>query len=268
MKIILFTFVILAGIVMRESRILNFKPSFVSPLYPWLHIVGLISYCFFLYKMGLVALWTSGGFILASLLWHKLYVQGRIGRKSALIHIVERATAKEIAGDSLNIELREILRERDKIIEDRFDELVKRCEIIDLNKPLTITQFFTIVANKLASRLNIDPQQLLDSFILREKESTTTIRPGLSIPHIVVDGEHKFELLIARCEAGVDTVESLPPVYAAFVLVGSRDERNFHLRALSAIAQITQDPNFDKDWLRAKNIEELRDIILLAKRRR
>ena len=53
-----------------------------------------------------------------------------------------------------------------------------------------------------------------------------------------------------------------------FILVCPRDERNFHLRALSAIAQITQDVNFDKDWLRAKSVEELCDIILLAKRRR
>ena len=55
---------------------------------------------------------------------------------------------------------------------------------------------------------------------------------------------------------------------AVFILVGSRDERNFHLRALSAIAQAVQAADFDKDWLRAKSIDELRDIILLAERRR
>jgi len=109
---------------------------------------------------------------------------------------------------------------------------------------------------------------LLDSLLAREKESTTEIRPGLAIPHITIEGEHKFELVIARCTAGINFTEALPPVYALFILVGSRDERNFHLRALSAIAQIAQDMNFDKDWLRAKNIEELRDIVLLAKRRR
>ncbi len=85
---------------------------------------------------------------------------------------------------------------------------------------------------------------------------------------MTIDGEHRFELLIARCQAGIVFSEALAPVYAAFVLVGSRDERDFHLRALSAIAQITQDADFDKDWLRARSTEELRDIVLLAKRRR
>jgi mannitol/fructose-specific phosphotransferase system IIA component (Ntr-type) len=145
---------------------------------------------------------------------------------------------------------------------------VAECEVIDIGKQLTHVEFFTVVAEKLAGRLNIDVEELLDSFISREAESTTAIRPGLAIPHITIDGEQRFELLIARCEAGITFSEELPPVYAAFVLVGSRDERDFHLRALSAIAQITHDTNFDKDWLRAKNLDELRDIVLLAKRRR
>jgi amino acid transporter/mannitol/fructose-specific phosphotransferase system IIA component (Ntr-type) len=268
MKIILFLFVILASIIMRESRILNYKPTFASPLYPWLHIAGIICYCFLLYGMGVVSLLATGGFFVASILWHRIYLHGRSIRKSALVHIVERVADKEIAGDSLGTELREILRERDDIVEDRFDKLVEECEIIDISRQLTYIEFFKAAAEKLADRLNIDERQLFDSFISREQESTTQIRPGLAIPHITIDGEHKFELLIARCDAGISFTEALPPVYAAFVLVGSRDERDFHLRALSAIAQVTQDVNFDKDWLRAKSMDELRDTILLAKRRR
>ncbi len=268
MKIVLFIFVLLASVIMRESKILNYKPAFMSPLYPWLQVLGLIAYGFFLYEMGSVALLATGGFVLASIIWHRIYIRGKVMRKSALIHIIERVTAKEIAGNSLGAELREVLKERDKIVEDRFDKLVKRCQIIDIDKEITARDFFRIVAKKIAGRLNVDSRQLLDSFVAREKESTTAVRPGLAIPHITIDGEHKFELVIARCEAGINFTEELPPVYAAFILVGSRDERNFHLRALSAIAQIAQDANFDKNWLRAKNIEELRDIILLASRHR
>ncbi len=268
MKIILFILVLIACIIMRESRIMNYKPAFTSPLYPWIQIAGIISYTFFLYAMGTVAFLTTAVFILLSILWHKIYVHEKNVRKSALIHIVERVTAKEIAGDSLAAELRGILKERDEIIEDRFDKLVKKCEIIDIGRQTAITDFFSLVAGKIAGRLNIDAKKLLDSLLAREKESTTEVRPGLAIPHITIDGEHKFELVVVRCEAGINFTKDLPPVYAAFILVGSRDERNFHLRALSAIAQISQNVDFDKNWLRAKNIEELRDIILLAGRRR
>ncbi|MFH1970037.1 MAG: PTS sugar transporter subunit IIA [Verrucomicrobiota bacterium] len=58
------------------------------------------------------------------------------------------------------------------------------------------------------------------------------------------------------------------PVNIVFVLAGTKDERNFHLRALAAIAEIAQNVTFDKMWLNARNTEELKDIILLAERKR
>ncbi|MCK4525766.1 PTS sugar transporter subunit IIA, partial [candidate division WOR-3 bacterium] len=62
--------------------------------------------------------------------------------------------------------------------------------------------------------------------------------------------------------------EDAPAVNTVFVLVGTKDERNFHLRALAAIAQIVQNPHFKDRWLAAKSEESLRDIVLLGKRSR
>jgi hypothetical protein len=53
-----------------------------------------------------------------------------------------------------------------------------------------------------------------------------------------------------------------------FFLVGSKDERNYHLRALMAIAQITQAKNFRRDWFEARGVDGLRNLILLASRKR
>ena len=50
--------------------------------------------------------------------------------------------------------------------------------------------------------------------------------------------------------------------------MGSSDKRNLHLKILAAIAQIIQNPEFEKKWLKAKNEKELRNIILLAERER
>jgi mannitol/fructose-specific phosphotransferase system IIA component (Ntr-type) len=57
-------------------------------------------------------------------------------------------------------------------------------------------------------------------------------------------------------------------VHIIFVLVGSGGERVLHLKILAAIAQIVQNPEFDKKWMEAKNEEELRNIVLLAERER
>ncbi len=51
-----------------------------------------------------------------------------------------------------------------------------------------------------------------------------------------------------------------------FALAGSENERNFHLQALMAIAQIVQNKNFKEDWSKVRSSEDLRDLILLAER--
>jgi mannitol/fructose-specific phosphotransferase system IIA component (Ntr-type) len=53
-----------------------------------------------------------------------------------------------------------------------------------------------------------------------------------------------------------------------FVIAGTKDERTFHLRALSTIAQIVENPNFREKWMKAEDPEALRDLILLGKRER
>ena len=94
------------------------------------------------------------------------------------------------------------------------------------------------------------------------------ISPGRAIPHVVVEGEGLFELLLVRCREGVKFGQGKGHVHAAFVLVGSADERNYHLRALMAIAHIAQEEAFEDRWLSAPEAEGLRDICLLSDRKR
>jgi mannitol/fructose-specific phosphotransferase system IIA component (Ntr-type) len=85
---------------------------------------------------------------------------------------------------------------------------------------------------------------------------------------VVVPGQERFAILLARSKQGFDFAESAPDVKAVFVLAGTKDERNFHLVSLAAIAQIVHDDGFERRWLEAKGEQSLRDLVLLAKRRR
>jgi mannitol/fructose-specific phosphotransferase system IIA component (Ntr-type) len=85
---------------------------------------------------------------------------------------------------------------------------------------------------------------------------------------VIIEGEGAFDVLLARARDGIDLSEGKPPVHIAFVLVGTRDERTLHLQALSAIAQVVKSPNFEERWMAATSEQGLRDIVLLAERRR
>jgi mannitol/fructose-specific phosphotransferase system IIA component (Ntr-type) len=116
--------------------------------------------------------------------------------------------------------------------------------------------------------MNIAPEELLKLFLERENQSSTVIRPGLAIPHVIIPGEQLFQIVLVRCCQGIVFPLADQPVHTMFVLIGSLDERNYHLRALMAIAQVAQEPNFEKRWLGARDCEALRDVVLLSGRKR
>jgi mannitol/fructose-specific phosphotransferase system IIA component (Ntr-type) len=74
--------------------------------------------------------------------------------------------------------------------------------------------------------------------------------------------------VIARCKEGVRFSSERREVKAVFILFGTKDERLFHLQALAAVAQILQDPSFEKRWMNARGPTGLRDVLHLSSRKR
>jgi APA family basic amino acid/polyamine antiporter len=268
LKILLFTFSIVSVIVMRESGIQNYRPKFFSPLYPWIHIAGIVCYVFLLFEMGKIPLMITGCFMAGGLLWYWLYGRIYANRISALVHLVKRMTAKEIGSHLLNSELKEILLERDEIVEDRFDILVKNARIVDCDEKLNMEDAFRLLAKELSGKIDLPEKEVYSLLLQRERESSTAVSPGLAIPHIILPGKGQFEILLARFKKGISFGAEMDPVHAVFILSGTRDERNYHLKALMYIAQIVQNPKFQERWLKASGEEPLRDIVLLADRKR
>lgn len=268
LMILLFLLVNLSVIIMREGKIPNYRPEFKTPFYPWMQIFGILGSFLLLVKFGLFPLLTSACFLIGGLIWYMIYARPRVSRESGLTYIVQRLLSRRLSRGVLRKELREILRERDEIVEDRFDTLIHECEIVDFKESIKLDEFFHRVSGVLGKRTGVEEKILYDLLWERERESSTVISSGLAIPHIVVPGEGKFDILLARCRDGIIFDEESPPINTVFVLLGTREERNFHLRALAAIAQIAQDPEFEEKWLDARNVDELRDAVLLGKRKR
>ncbi len=268
LKIILFILTNISVIIMRESKIQSYRPKFKSPLYPYIHIFAIIAYGALIIDMGLVPLLITAGFIALSAAWFWLYVYRRVSRASAVMHVVERVTDRELKTVTLENELRDILLERDDIIEDRFDQLIRECEILDIQGEENAEKIFRQVSAILAERLGTNEFVLFEKFLHREAEGGTVVQPGFAIPHIVVEGENKFDILLVRARDGINFPHAPDPVRIMFVLAGSKDERNYHLRALMAIAQIAQEKHFEQRWLAARDTQGLRNLILLSTRKR
>ncbi len=258
----------LSVIVLRESGLQNYRPSFRAPLYPWVQMATILGLAFVVLEMGEHAFAITGLLIVAGFCVYWFYGRRVAQRTSALVHLVRRVLAKELIDGTLDRELKDIVRERDQIELDRFDRLVENAVVLDVDRSLDVGAFFTAAAAELAPRVGQDARRLHDLLLERERDTGTVLSPVLAVPHVVINGTGRFDLLIARSRPGVRFSDQAPRLHTVFVIAGSRDQRNFHLRVLSAIVQIVQDPDFERHWMAARSEQALRDVILLGRRRR
>ncbi len=268
MMILLFILTLVAVVLMRESRIPTYQPSWKAPLYPWLEIAGIVAYGFLLVELGTLPLAVTGAIIGAAVVWYAFYAKVHVLRESALIRLAGRLAETDFEDYDLEAELSRITRERDQVVMDRFDHLVHECEVIDMSRGATREELFRLVAERLARRVGYSAEDLHGMLESRESISTTVVRPGLAIPHLVLEGIESLEVVLVRSKEGVVFAEGERPVTSVFVLAAPPEERNFYLKALVAIAEIAQDPEFDNRWRAARGTEALREVVLAAERRR
>ncbi|HMP90410.1 MAG TPA: cation:proton antiporter [Kiritimatiellia bacterium] len=153
--------------------------------------------------------------------------------------------------------------------QDIFTDLMRNCPMIDIKERIDAHTLFKQAGVALATSTGISAGTLTDLLMKREEESSTVVAPGLAISHVVIDADQPVAIMVARCKEGAifpSTAET--PVQFAFVITGARSARNLHLRILSAIAQLFQDPAFEDIMLAAPDTETMRQIILNTRRRR
>ena len=262
LKILLFLFVIFSLMIMRESKIRHYRPKFKSPFYPWLQLVGATGLIFLIFEMGLIPMLLVGVFILFGFLWYWFFARDKIWREYALLHVIERVTGEKSTGYMVDEELREILIERDNIEEKRFEQLIKKCEIVDVFKYMRPDKFAWLIAHKLADRLGLDKDKLHALLKKREKDSNIIVHPGIAIFSHIIRGRDKFEIILVRSKKGIILSDDADPVHAFFVIVASPDQQSFYLHSLMWVIQIAEETDFEKEWIKAKDIDKLRDIIL------
>ncbi|ETR73574.1 MAG: TrkA3 [Candidatus Magnetoglobus multicellularis str. Araruama] len=193
-------------------------------------------------------------------------LQCDVNPEYAMVNFVTKAKAKQLPGQSVEKQIKQFIKTTDISHDNRFNTLISRSHVLDIRERIEVESFFQQVAHEMSGELNIPHSVLYDLLRQREQEASTVLSPGLAVPHIIIQGEKKFSILLARCKPGIVFSDSQPRVYAAFVLVGTKDERDFHLQALSAIARIVLTPNFENRWKRARSSTGLKHVMIHSNR--
>lgn len=258
----------LSVIILRESKILNYQPSFKSPLYPLPQIVSIFIFTFFIADLGLEAAEISISMLLLSLGVYFFYGKKRTEQEYALLHIVEKILDKDLTTHNLETELKEIIKARDEIGTDEFDDLVERARVIDINGTIELQELIERISQELELMTGQDKKTTYEILSNKERESTSVVSDFVAIPHVILEGSQEFNLLMVRCQEGIRFSDEAPMVKAIFVFSGMKENVLFHLKALASIAYIIQEKHFKTQWIKAKNENYLKDVLLLSRRKR
>ena len=89
-KILVFSISNVALIVFRRSGVESYQPSFRSPGYPFVQIVGIVGGFGLLTQMGTLPILGAAGIIVGGVAWYLVYGRSRTDRDGALGTILER----------------------------------------------------------------------------------------------------------------------------------------------------------------------------------
>ncbi len=255
-------------IILRESKITNYKPTFAAPFYPWLQIFSIVLFTFFIIELGTSAIEISLAFLLISVCIYFFYGRKLQDREYALLYLLKRITDNRLTENILEDELREVVIHRDNIEQDNFDKLIKEATIIEVQGNVSFEDALEHALDDIAKKSGMKPDELRQRYCARQKDSNTAVSDFLAIPHIIIDGEQKMFLTIIRSNEGIRFSENEDKVHAVFLLGGTRDKRGLHLKAIASIANLVNTKNFRTHWLQARTHMELKNMMLFSNRRR
>lgn len=268
-QLLVFAFICMAVIVMRESKIQSYDPGYKSPLYPWMQIVGIVASLFLITRLGLLSILFSIGLIIIGIVWYLYYSKDRVLRSGAIYHVFERWGRSRYEG--IDTELRGILKEKGLRKDDPFDDIVHRSLVIDINRKTDFENVVHNVAMKLENVIKLDSKEIVARVMEGTRVGATPVTHSFALPHFRVEGIDHPEIVLVRSKPGISIevfdplsheVEEVKIVHGLFFLVSPENNPTQHLRILAKIAGRVDDDDFLPKWETARDEHELQESIL------
>ncbi|MCH2138277.1 MAG: amino acid permease [Phycisphaerales bacterium] len=271
LKLLLFTAVCAGVIVMRQSRIESYDPGFRAPLYPLLPIAGMAACLFCIIMLGWIPVLFALSLITVGVLWFHWYASKRVRRIGAIHHIFAQLGKQQF--NPLDMELREIIKEKGLRKADPFEAVVAEAHVIDLPPDSGFATAASLASAAISERRGLDSNWLCTEFLEGTRIGATPVAGGAALPHTRSDDIATPELVIVRCREGMnievggaDHVVRTQHVDAIFFLVSPEADPGMHLRLLASIAIAVEQPGFHDRWRSVTGSESLKACLLRRER--
>ena len=120
----------------------------------------------------------------------------------------------------------------------------------------------------MSDKVHITPEEVITQFLKKQNSSNMVVSNFLAIPHIIIEGTNKIFLIIVRSKNGIKFTEDEKRVQAVFLLAGTQDKMLLHFKTLASITTLVSRDKFKKEWIKAENVNSIKNLIILSDRKR
>lgn len=256
-SVILVSYVLtnLSVLVLRESKMKSYKPTFRAPLYPFLQIASVIVFLSLIINMGAKVIQITLFLVVGCILLYIFYGNKNSSGESAFLHLLKRIADERLTDNLLESELEEIVNERDGLHEE-FKEILKGVKTYEITGHCDFEDMLEKVFSNKDNCPKLNKKFVVSEFLKREGVASTVLNESVAIPHIITEDIEKMKMIIVRNKDGIEFTRQDNNLKAVFLLIGRLDERDKHLLTISMIARKTREPEFLNDWME-KPMEEI-----------
>ncbi|MBN2348010.1 MAG: amino acid permease [Bacteroidales bacterium] len=269
-QLLIFMFINFSVIVFRNSKIESYDPGYLSPLYPFMQITGILISLVLIIYMGWMPVIFSSGIILIGLLWYYYHVRSRVKREGAIFHWF--ALLGKYQYDELENEFMTILKEKGLRQGDPFDETVIKARISISDKKIQLDRLIDKISGIFATEMNMKKNTVKGAFI-----KSSPLDGLISIPNILIIYAKHSEVIhpsmhIIVSKTGIYRRISLlgkdteTPINVCFFVINPENNPKQQLRMLSRLIDIVEKEDFTENLMQCKSHREIKEFMLQNER--
>ncbi len=256
----------LAVIVLRESKLTNYRPSFKVPLYPLFQIASIVLFLLLIADLGIESIEIVLGLVLAGLGVYYFYGRKQQKKEYALLHLLERITDWDKTEDELENELRNMLLDRENIEKSGLHQVVNDATVVDMEQEAGFEQLLDRVSEAVSDKTGMGKEKVRRKIAGEKEAPDRCISDFAAMIHLMFEVDIPMFLIMIRSKKGIRFTKSRDHVKAVFVVGGSGKDRIAQLRILVDIIHLAREEGFSDKWLQCEKPAEFKNILTLDRK--
>lgn len=142
-------------------------------------------------------------------------------------------------------------------------DILSKDSVVPCAKVTSKRQLLQLAADKAAEATGLDPHEIFETLIEREKCGTTGLGGGIAVPHGKLKGIDEVIGIFIRLDRAIefDAVDEMP-VDLVFVLLAPQGAGADHLKALSRIARTLRHDRLVEQLRRSREADRLYSLLV------